>query len=103
MTEPNPIDRHIGRRAAVRRQSLGLPPGDVARGLGLDEAGLEDLERGMRRIAARQLWTWSGLLRVPVAYFFTAQDEAPQAFAHMIFVPDPDLDWPEEADPTAVH
>ncbi len=103
MTDPDPVDVHIGRRAASRRQSLGLAPGDVARAMGLDEAALQDLEAGARRVAARQLWIWSGLLQVPVAWFFRVSVEAPQPLTQMIFVPNPDFDWPGDADPTAVH
>lgn len=103
MTDPDPVDMHIGKRAALRRQSLGLPAVEVARALGLDEAGLHDLEGGIRRIAARQLWTWSTLLCVPIAWFFKEGPAAPQPAAHMIFVPNPDFEWPGEADPGAVH
>ncbi len=103
MTDPDPVDIHIGRRAAVRRQTLGLSPGDVAQALGLDEAALHELEAGLRRIAARQLWTWSGLLQVQMAWFFKVPIEAPQPLTHMIFVPNPDFDWPSDADPAALH
>ena len=103
MSDPDPIDIHIGQRAAGRRQSLGLPSADVARGLGVDEAVLLDLEGGRRRVAARQLWVWSGLLRVPMAWFFKAPAEASPPVAQMIFVPNPDFDWSGDADPTAVH
>ncbi len=100
---PDPVDIHIGRLAAGRRRSLGLSLADVARALGLDEAGLSDLELGLHRVAARQLWAWSGLLRVPIAWFFAA----PPPLTQMIFVPNPDVDWPDferygDAD-TALH
>ena len=103
MTDPDPVDIHIGQRAASRRQSLGLAPGDVAQALGLDEAALHDLEAGLRGVAASQLWIWSNLLQVPIAWSFKVPAEAPGPLTRMIFVPNPDFDWPGDADPTAVH
>lgn len=103
MTDPDPVDIHIGRRAAIRRQTLGLSSGDVAEALGLDEAALHDLEGGVRSVAARQLWIWSGLLQVPMAWFFKLPSESPKPLTHMIFVPNPDFDWPGDADPAAMH
>ena len=102
---PDLVDLHIGQRAAVRRRSLGLPPDAVARALGVDETALHDLERGRGRVAARQLWTWSGVLQVPIAWFFKVPAEGPQPSAgvQLIFVPNPDFDWSGDGEPTPIH
>ncbi len=93
---PDIVDRHIGGRAGARRQALGLTLDDVAQALGVDGAALYELEHGYRRFAARQLWTLSHRLQVPVTWFFnTVADGAQANDSHsieMIFVPNPDLD-----------
>ncbi len=103
MTDPDPIDIHIGRRAAIRRQTLGLSTGDVAQALGVNETAVYDLERGASRVEARQLWVWSSLLQVPMAWFFRLSTEASHRTTHMVFVPNPDFDWPGQADPTTLN
>ena len=111
-----PVDRHIGGRAAERRQALGLALGDVAQTLEVDGASLDQLEGGHRRFAARQLWKLSRRLQVPMAWFFRGQGEAGQAKASsakagpadpakapLIFVPNPDLDRSGDGEPVPLH
>jgi transcriptional regulator with XRE-family HTH domain len=109
------IDRHIGGRAAERREALGLSLGDVAQALEVDGALLAQLEGGRRRFAARQLWMLSRRLQVPMAWFFMVPGEPPQraraarttptdpAKTRLVFVPNPDLDRSDDADPVRVH
>ena len=93
---PDIVDRHIGARACARRHALGLTLHDVAQALGVDGAALYELEHGRRRFAARQLWTLSHRLQVPVTWFFKTAADGTQAndsrSIEMIFVPNPDLD-----------
>ena len=111
-----PVDRHIGGRAAERRQALGLALGDVAQTLEVDGASLDQLEGGHRRFAARQLWKLSRRLQVPMAWFFKIPGEPPQprasasrispadlTKAQLIFVPNPDLDRSSDGEPVPVY
>ncbi len=116
-----PIDKYIGGRAAERRQALGLALGDVAQALEVDGALLDRLEGGHQRFAARQLWTLSRRLQVPMAWFFKAPGETPSAktspskadtgkthpgepvTASLIFVPNPDLDPAGDGEPVPLH
>ena len=114
-TETCSVDRHIGGRAAERRQALGLAPGDVAQALEVDRASLDQLERGHQRFAARQLWKLSRRLQVPMAWFFKVPGEsahkapaskatpADPTNAQLIFVPNPDLALPDDAEAVQVH
>ena len=116
-----PIDKHIGGRAAERRQALGLALGEVAQALEVDCALLDRLEGGHQRFAARQLWTLSRRLQVPMAWFFKVPGEtsplktpSPKADpgkagpgepvkASLIFVPNPDLDPAGDGEPVPLH
>ena len=109
------VDRHIGGRAAERRRALGLALGDVAQALEVDGASLDQLEGGHQRFAARQLWKLSRRLQVPMAWFFKVPGEPPHkapaarttptdpAKTRLVFVPNPDLDRSDDADPVQVH
>ncbi len=75
---PNPVDVHVGARLRVRRTLLGMNQTDLGDALGLTFQQVQKYERGTNRISASRLYDLSGVLDVPVEYFF---DEMPTAVA----------------------
>jgi transcriptional regulator with XRE-family HTH domain len=74
LVRPTAIDRHIGTRVRARRQMLGLSQQKLAAGLGVTWQQLQKNEKGTNRIGASRLHQLSGLLDVPIRWFF---DEMP--------------------------
>ena len=70
MSEPNPIDVHVGSRVRIRRTLLGLTQGQIGEALGLTFQQIQKYERGANRIGSSRLFKLSNLLDVPVTYFF---------------------------------
>lgn len=74
LVRPTAIDRHIGARVRTRRRMLGLSQQEIAAGLGVTFQQLQKNENGTNRIGASRLYQLSGLLDVPIQWFF---DEMP--------------------------
>jgi transcriptional regulator with XRE-family HTH domain len=72
---PNPIDKHVGGRVRMRRMMLSLSQEKLGDGLGLTFQQVQKYEKGTNRIGASRLQQISGILQVPVSYFF---EGAPQ-------------------------
>ncbi len=64
------LDRHAGLRLANRRQELGLAAKALDQVLAVSPGSAARLETGERSMTAAQLLTLSGILAVPVDYFF---------------------------------
>ncbi len=64
------LDGHAGRRLAHRRQELGLAARALDLALMVSPGSAARLETGERSMTAAQLLTLSGVLSVPVDYFF---------------------------------
>ena len=69
-TAPNPIDKHVGSRARMRRMMLGLSQEKIADALGLTFQQVQKYEKGANRISASRLHQLAGILQVPVPFFF---------------------------------
>ncbi len=67
---PHPVDRHVGRRVAERRISLGFNQSDLGRALGLTFQQIQKYEKGTNRISASKLWDTAAFLSVEINYFF---------------------------------
>ena len=67
---PNPIDVHVGTRVRIRRLELGLSQEKLGDALGLTFQQVQKYEKGTNRIGASRLQHISGILKVPIAYFF---------------------------------
>lgn len=78
---PNPIDKHVGARVRMRRLLVGMSQEKLGSALGITFQQIQKYEKGTNRIGASRLQQMSGVLGVPVSYFFEdAQGEAlPQA------------------------
>jgi transcriptional regulator with XRE-family HTH domain len=66
----NPIDKHVGSRARMRRIMLNKSQTEVADALGLTFQQLQKYEKGENRIGASRLQQLCRILEVPVAFFF---------------------------------
>ena len=65
-----PIDRHVGQRIQLRRESLGQAQSWVAESLGHSIGLIEAWEAGGVRVGGSQLFHLAALLDVPLAWFF---------------------------------
>jgi len=73
------LDRHAGRRLAHRRQELGLDARALDQVLAVPPGSAARLETGERSMTAAQLLTLSGILAVPVDYFFEGSPDSGSA------------------------
>lgn len=76
---PNPIDKHVGSRVRMRRMMLGMSQEKLGDSLGLTFQQVQKYEKGTNRIGASRLQQISGILQVPVSFFF---EGAPRAEGH---------------------
>jgi transcriptional regulator with XRE-family HTH domain len=72
---PNETDILVGTRVRVRRVELGLSQTELANALGVTFQQVQKYEKGTNRIGASRLHAMSGVLRVPVSYFFPVAAE----------------------------
>jgi len=68
--KPNPIDIHVGSRIRLRRNMLGMSQEKLGENLGITFQQIQKYEKGTNRVGASRLQAISGVLSVPVAYFF---------------------------------
>ncbi|MDH3476079.1 MAG: helix-turn-helix domain-containing protein [Rhodospirillales bacterium] len=67
---PRETDVHIGRRLREARLARGLSQGALGKKLGVTFQQVQKYESGANRIGGSRLWDISGILDVPVSYFF---------------------------------
>jgi len=67
---PNPIDKHVGSRVRMRRMMLSMSQEKLGDALGLTFQQVQKYEKGTNRIGASRLQQISGILQVPVSFFF---------------------------------
>jgi len=67
---PDPIDKHVGTRVRMRRLMLNMSQEKLAQGLGLTFQQVQKYETGTNRVSASRLQQISGVLQVPVEFFF---------------------------------
>src|SRR5277367_6239647 len=72
--KPNPIDIHVGSRVRLRRNMLGLSQEKLGTAIGLTFQQVQKYERGANRIGASRLHELSGVLGVPVSFFYDETD-----------------------------
>ena len=73
---PHPTDVHVGSRVRVRRTMLGMSQAKLAELLGFTFQQIHKNETGANRMGASRLYALSGVLGVPVSYFFEGLDDA---------------------------
>ena len=67
---PNPVDKYVGSRVRMRRIMLGMSQEKLGEALGLTFQQVQKYEKGTNRIGASRLQQISGILQVPVSFFF---------------------------------
>ena len=77
--QPSPVDIHVGARVRQRRVLLGMTQTVLADALSVTFQQVLKYERGTNRISASRLYDLSGVLDVPVEYFF--EDMSPEVAA----------------------
>ena len=75
---PSPVDVHVGARLRVRRTLMGMSQTMLGEAIGLTFQQMQKYEKGANRISASRLFALSGVLDVPIEYFF---DDMPTAVA----------------------
>ena len=66
----HPVDAHVGKRIRHRRWMLGMTQQQLADQVGIKFQQIQKYETGMNRVSASRLYEISGVLEVPVAFFF---------------------------------
>lgn len=70
LTNPDPVDIHVGQRVRARRKMLGLSQTQLGKELGVTFQQVQKYERGTNRIGSSRLFKITTVLDAPVAYFF---------------------------------
>jgi transcriptional regulator with XRE-family HTH domain len=74
ISEPHPVDLHVGHRVRAQRQALGLSQDRLGKELGLTFQQVQKYERGMNRVSASRLFELGQVLNVPADFFFRGLD-----------------------------
>ena len=74
---PNPIDKHVGSRVRMRRMMLSMSQEKLGDALSLTFQQVQKYEKGANRIGASRLQQISGILQVPVSFFFEGAPTQP--------------------------
>jgi transcriptional regulator with XRE-family HTH domain len=67
---PTRVDKYVGSRIRVQRQTLGISQRKLAHALGVTFQQIQKYENGTDRIGAGRLQQLSQVLRAPPAFFF---------------------------------
>jgi transcriptional regulator with XRE-family HTH domain len=86
---PNPIDKHVGSRVRMRRMMLGMSQEKLGDSLGLTFQQVQKYEKGTNRIGASRLQQISGILQVPVSFFFEGAPRSEGQHGGMAEAPSP--------------
>ncbi|RMF39991.1 MAG: XRE family transcriptional regulator [Alphaproteobacteria bacterium] len=70
MSDPNPVDVHVGRRLRLRRMMIGMSQEKLGNALGLTFQQIQKYEKGSNRVGASRLYDLARALGVSVSYFF---------------------------------
>ena len=68
--DPDPIDKHVGKRMLLRRREIAFIQTKVANALGVTFQQIQKYEKGTNRIAASRLYKLAEILGVPITFFF---------------------------------
>ena len=72
---PGPVDRHIGNRVRMRRNTIGMSQEKLGEALGLTFQQIQKYEKGTNRIGASRLLQIAQILDVGIEYFFEGLPE----------------------------
>lgn len=72
LSDPNPVDIHVGKRLRQRRTFVGMTQEQLGAALGITFQQIQKYERGANRIGASRLFDICRILDVPPQFFFEA-------------------------------
>ncbi len=75
LTNPDPIDVHVGARLRLRRNLVGMSQEQLGKVCRITFQQIQKYERGTNRMAASRLFQFSKILNVPISYFFEDMPE----------------------------
>ena len=84
---PNPIDKHVGSRARMRRMMLSMSQEKLGDALGLTFQQVQKYEKGANRVGAGRLTQIARVLNVPVNTFFEGRDNIEKVTAQGVDSP----------------
>jgi transcriptional regulator with XRE-family HTH domain len=67
---PNAIDKHVGKRLRMRRQTLGMSQRRLGAALGLKFQQIQNYEMARNRIGSSRLYQLAAILQVTPEFFF---------------------------------
>lgn len=70
MSQPHPVDVHVGKRLRLRRTILGMSQEALGNAVGITFQQVQKYERGTNRMGASRLYEFSKILNVSVSYFY---------------------------------
>ena len=73
----NSIDKHVGSRARLRRNMLGMSQEKLGDKLGITFQQVQKYEKGTNRISASRLHEMARILQVAVPFFFEGAPQLP--------------------------
>jgi transcriptional regulator with XRE-family HTH domain len=68
--QPDPVDKHVGRRVRMRRMMLHMSQEKLADAIGLTFQQVQKYEKGTNRMGSSRLQQVANVLQVPVTFFF---------------------------------
>lgn len=74
----NDLDRYIGGRVRLWRRALNIEPKRLCRKLNISYQQLQKYEKGTNRISASALYEIAQEMRIPINYFYQADDVVTQ-------------------------
>ena len=77
LAQANTVDTYVGQRIRDKRNERGMSQTEVANALGVTFQQVQKYERGTNRVGASRLFDLSGILSVPVQYFFEGLNNQP--------------------------
>src|SRR4051812_26870737 len=77
--QANPVDAHVGHRVRLRRMLIGMSQERLGELLGLTFQQVQKYEKGINRIGAGRLFEVSGILGVPISFFYDDVQSGAQA------------------------
>lgn len=72
LSDPNPVDIHVGKRLRQRRTFVGMTQEQLGAALGITFQQIQKYERGANRIGASRLFDICRILDVAPQFFFEA-------------------------------
>jgi transcriptional regulator with XRE-family HTH domain len=67
---PDPIDKHVGKRLRMRRQTLGMTQRSLGTALGVKFQQIQNYEKARNRIGSSRLHQVAAILQVTPQFFF---------------------------------